>query len=666
MLSSVLMANRGEIACRVVKTARRMGLRTIAVYSEADAGAPHTKLADEAYLIGPPQAAESYLNIDRILEAAQRSRAAAIHPGYGFLSENAEFAEACAKAGFVFIGPPADAIRQMGHKSTAKALMEAAGVPVVPGYHGDDQSEETLGRAADDIGYPLLIKAATGGGGKGMRRVDDPATFANELKAARREAMSAFGDDHVLVEQFVTKPRHIEVQVFADGHGNAVYLFERDCSVQRRHQKVIEEAPAPGMTVETRQTMGEAAVAAAQAIGYEGAGTVEFIVDGSKGLDDASFYFMEMNTRLQVEHPVTEMITGLDLVEWQLRVASGERLPQGQDALSINGHAVEARLYAENPANDFFPQTGTLTRLRFPPDDPHTRVDSGVEEGQEISIFYDPMIAKVVAWDETRDRALTRLETALRETRLAGVNTNLAFLAAVLEHPSFRAADLDTGFIETHQADLIPEQTPASVQILAAAVLAQAAGRGQAPAHPADPHSPWDAASGWRTNLAAKETFDFIDGDLNRRVILSRTPNDLTLEIDGEIRSASYALEANGDLSFELGGARQTVHVVEEGDAVTVLARGHAHRLERAGTASATDDVDQGSGDIVAPLPGRITDVLVAEGDTVTKNQPLMILEAMKMEHTMVAARDGVIDALNVATGDQVAEGALLISIGDA
>ncbi|MDA0339325.1 MAG: acetyl/propionyl/methylcrotonyl-CoA carboxylase subunit alpha [Proteobacteria bacterium] len=665
MFSSLLIANRGEIACRIIRTAKRMGLRTIAVYSDADADAPHTKLADEALHIGPSPAAESYLKIDRIIEAAKRSGAEAIHPGYGFLSENADFADACLATGIIFVGPPADAIRQMGHKSTAKALMVMANVPVVPGYHGEDQSEETLVLAAADVGYPVLIKAAAGGGGKGMRRVDDSEKFTKELKAARREAMSAFGDDHVLIEKFVTKPRHIEVQVFADGHGNAVHLFERDCSVQRRHQKVIEEAPAPGMPDTVRETMGHAAVAAAKAINYQGAGTVEFIVDGSKGLGEAAFYFMEMNTRLQVEHPVTELITGLDLVEWQLRVASGEPLPKAQNELSINGHAVEARLYAENPAKNFFPQTGTLTRLRFPPEGPHVRVDSGVEEGQEIPIFYDPMIAKVVAWDETREQAINRLETALRQTRLAGVNTNLAFLAAVAEHAAFRAGDVDTGFIETHKADLIPEAGLASAEILAAAVLAQVAERGGAPAHTGDPYSPWDCANGWRMNLPGAEPFDFLDGDTARRVILHHGKYGLSLEIEGDVHPASYALEDNGDLSFVLGGTRQIVHVVDEGDAVTVLARGYAHRLERIDPSLSADDMDQAGGDIKAPLPGKITVVMVLQGDAVAKNQPLMTLEAMKMEHTMLATRDGTVTTLNIGPGDQVAEGTLLVSIGD-
>ncbi|HZD25451.1 MAG TPA: acetyl-CoA carboxylase biotin carboxylase subunit, partial [Alphaproteobacteria bacterium] len=431
MFRKILIANRGEIACRVIRTARRLGIATVAVYSEADAGAMHVAMADEAVLLGPAPATESYLRADRIIEAAQRTGAEAVHPGYGFLSENAGFAEACAEAGITFIGPPAMAVRAMGEKAAAKAIMEKAGVPVVPGYHGEDQADDLLQQFAREIGYPVLIKAVAGGGGKGMRRVDDEDSFANALKGARREAKSAFGDDKVLVEKYLLRPRHIEVQVFADSHGEAVHLFERDCSIQRRHQKVVEEAPAPGMTAEMRRAMGEAAVAAAKAIGYVGAGTVEFIADVSHGLSEDRFYFMEMNTRLQVEHPVTEMITGQDLVEWQLRVAAGDPLPLAQDELNIDGHAVEVRVYAENPQKKFFPSTGRLHRLRPPEEGPHLRVDTGVREGDEVTIYYDPMIAKLIVWGRDRDAAVRRLCAALTETRVAGVTTNADLLHAI-------------------------------------------------------------------------------------------------------------------------------------------------------------------------------------------------------------------------------------------
>ncbi|MEN3952364.1 biotin carboxylase N-terminal domain-containing protein [Iodidimonas sp. SYSU 1G8] len=655
MFRSVLVANRGEIALRVMKTARRMGMRSIAVHSEADAGAPHVRFADAAHLIGPPPALESYLKIDRIIEASVRSGAEAIHPGYGFLSENAAFAEACAEAGIVFIGPPADAIRRMGNKSAAKALMDAAGVPVVPGYHGADQDDAVLALAAEHAGYPVLIKAAAGGGGKGMRRVNDPAAFDKELKAARREAMSAFGDDAMLVEKFVARPRHIEIQVFADSHGQAVHLFERECSIQRRHQKVIEEAPAPGMTEELRARMGGAAVAAARAIGYRGAGTVEFIVDGSQGLANADFFFMEMNTRLQVEHPVTEMITGTDLVEWQFRVAAGEALPLSQDRLSINGHAIEARLYAENPAKKFFPQAGPLKRLRFPPESPHLRIDSGVEEGQDISIYYDPMIAKVVAWDTTRAGAARRLETALQQTRLAGIASNLGFLAAIAGNGAFLAGDLHTGFIDEHAADLIPAAAPADREALGAAVLSILSARTQNAA------DPWDERTAWRVNLPPREIFVLQDGDAERRVTVTHAPS-LILEINGDSLLAAFEREANGDLAISLGGVRATVHVFTEGETITVLRKGHAHRLALLQADAAGDDAAAGASDIRAPLPGRVAQVLAEPGKAVAKHAPLVILEAMKMEHVLVAPVAGMVDEVRVTAGDQVAEGAVLVT----
>jgi 3-methylcrotonyl-CoA carboxylase alpha subunit len=655
MFRSVLVANRGEIALRVMRTARRMGLRTVAVYSEADASAPHVRFADEGHLIGPPPALESYLRIDRIIEAAVKSGAEAIHPGYGFLSENAAFAEACAAAGIAFVGPPVEAIRQMGNKSAAKALMQKAGVPVVPGYHGADQSDEVLALAAEHAEYPVLIKAAAGGGGKGMRRVDDPAAFGKELKAARREAMSAFGDDTMLVEKFVSRPRHIEIQVFADGHGNAVYLFERECSIQRRHQKVIEEAPAPGMTQELRARMGEAAVAAAKAIGYRGAGTVEFIVDGSKGLANADFFFMEMNTRLQVEHPVTEMITGTDLVEWQFLMASGETLPLRQDQLAIDGHAIEARLYAENPAKKFFPQAGPLKRLRFPTEGPHLRIDSGALEGQEISIFYDPMIAKMIAWDTTRTGAAQRLQTALEQTRLAGITSNLGFLAAIAGNEAFLKGDLHTGFIDEHAAALIPPTQPADRDVLGAAVLSILAERAKPAA------DPWDERTAWRMNLPPQEIFVLKDGDAERRVMVTHAPS-LTVEIDGESWPAAFEREANGDLAVSLAGKRSTVHVFTEGDAITVLRRGHAHRLELLQADAAGDDAAASASDIRAPLPGRVVQVLAEPGKAVAKHAPLVIVEAMKMEHVLVAPAAGTIDEVRVAAGDQVAEGAVLVT----
>ena len=500
MFSSVLIANRGEIACRVARTARQLELRTIAVYSEADANALHVKLCDEAHLIGPPPPRESYLNIERIIEAARRGRAQCVHPGYGFLSENAEFAEACAKAGLVFVGPPPDAIRAMGLKDRAKALMEKAGVPVVPGYHGDQQDPKLLKRKAYEIGYPVLIKAAAGGGGKGMRRVDKHADFDEALESAKREAASAFGDERMLVEKYVTTPRHIEIQIFADRHGHAIHLNERDCSLQRRHQKVIEEAPAPGMTPQLRETMGAAAVAAAKAVGYAGAGTVEFIADGSGPLRADGFWFMEMNTRLQVEHPVTESITGLDLVELQFRVAAGEKLPLAQQDVKLRGHAVEARLYAEDPERGFLPSTGTLFALEFP-EDGSVRVDTGVDTGDEVSPFYDPMIAKVIAHAPARDGALDKLAAALERIVVAGPRTNLNFLAALCRAPDFRKGAFDTGFIERNLTALgaVPRDFDRAAAALGALrLLERDASRLAARRDPESPASPWDVSDGFQ------------------------------------------------------------------------------------------------------------------------------------------------------------------------
>ncbi|MDH4175883.1 MAG: acetyl-CoA carboxylase biotin carboxylase subunit, partial [Betaproteobacteria bacterium] len=510
MFSRILIANRGEIACRVAATARRLGIGVVAVYSEADAGARHVKLADEAFLLGPAPATESYLRGERVIEAALKCGAQAIHPGYGFLSENEGFARACAQAGLVFIGPPPEAIAAMGDKSAAKRLMEKAKVPLVPGYHGEKQEPAFLAKEAEKIGYPALIKASAGGGGKGMRIVTKAAEFQGALEGAQREAKAAFGDARVLIERYLERPRHIEVQVFGDAKGGCVYLFERDCSVQRRHQKVLEEAPAPGMSAARRKEMGEAAVAAARAVGYVGAGTVEFIAE-----QDGKFYFMEMNTRLQVEHPVTEMITGLDLVEWQLRVAAGEPLPLAQDRLSIKGHAIEARLYAEDPARGFLPQTGHLAHLRFPEATQAVRIDTGVESGATITPHYDPMIAKLIAWGEDRPAALARLGAALAAVEVAGVQTNVAFLERVVRSRAFSSGDLDTGLIERSRAELFPPAQAASHELLAAAAMAElleeadeararAAGSG-------DPYSPWDSVDGWRLNQGSHHRFVFAE-----------------------------------------------------------------------------------------------------------------------------------------------------------
>ncbi len=662
MFRKILIANRGEIACRVIRSAHRMGAAAVAVYSEADANAMHVAMADEAVLLGPPPVQESYLLIDKIIEAARRTGAEAIHPGYGFLAENAAFAEACAAADITFIGPPASAIRAMGEKAAAKALMQKANVPVVPGYHGDDQDDDVLAGAAEEIGYPVLIKAVLGGGGKGMRQVNDPGRFANALKGARREGLSSFGDDKVLVEKYLERPRHIEIQVFADQHGNVVHLFERDCSVQRRHQKVLEEAPAPGMTPEMRRTMGDAAVAAAAAIDYVGAGTVEFIADVSHGLSEDAFFFMEMNTRLQVEHPVTEMITGQDLVEWQLRVAAGEKLPLSQDELVIDGHAVEARIYSENPQKKFLPATGTLHRLRPPAESAHLRVDTGVREGDEVSMFYDPMIAKLIVWDRDRPAALRRLHDALVRYEIAGVITNVNFLAAVAAHPAFAAGDLETGFIDKHRDDLIPAPGAVPDQALALACLDMLLAR-QGHAAPADPHSPWSRVDGWRLNDQGHDELSFLDDEGGDITVAVHYPaaGGYRLALPGGDMLANGEIDDGGTLWADLDGLRVRAAVVHDGDRVTILSGGRSHRIERVDKMALHDvDLEEG-GKVTAPLPGKIVQVQVGLGDSVKKGEALLILEAMKMEHTITAPRDAVIAGIPFGPGEQVEEGVELI-----
>ncbi len=654
MFRSVLVANRGEIACRVMATARRLGLRTIAVYSEADRDALHVRTADEAWPVGPAPARDSYLSIPAIVTAIRASGAEAVHPGYGFLSENAGFAEAVAAAGATFIGPPPQAIRAMGSKSAAKALMEAAGVPVVPGYHGDGQGLPVLTEAAGRIGYPVLIKASAGGGGRGMRVVERPEELAAAVEGAAREAASAFGDGRLLVEKYLTRPRHIEVQVFADGHGNALHLFERDCSIQRRHQKVIEEAPAPGMTPERRRAMGDAAVAAARAIGYQGAGTVEFIAEGGH------FWFMEMNTRLQVEHPVTEMITGLDLVEWQLRVAAGEPLPLAQDELAIGGHAIEARLYAEDPAQDFRPATGRLSHLRLPAAEGGVRVDSGVAAGDAVSIHYDPMIAKIIAHGRDRGEAARRLAAALDATEVAGVVTNRDFLTRILRHPAFAAAALDTGFIARHRADLLPDPAPAPTAILAAAALSILQAEDGAAA--LDP-SPWAMRDGWRVGERQRRRLLFRDGAATATVDIAYAAVGWRLEIAGQAFEARAGRAPDGRLTVELDGHRFAVAVVRSGDQLHLFRAGATHRLALVDPLEPAAAAEAGAGHLTAPMPGRIARVLVAEGDRVVRGQPLLVLEAMKMEHTITAPAAGTVARLRYAEGDLVDEGADLIDI---
>jgi 3-methylcrotonyl-CoA carboxylase alpha subunit len=658
MFKKILIANRGEIACRVAATARRMGIQTVAVYSEADANAQHVKACDEAILIGGPAPRDSYLQWERILAAAKQSGAQAVHPGYGFLSENEAFAQACADNGLVFIGPPPSAIQAMGLKAESKRLMEAAKVPLVPGYHGADQNPELLKSEASAIGYPVLIKASAGGGGKGMRAVYSADEFDAALASCKREAINSFGDDAVLIERYVQRPRHIEIQVFGDTFGDCVYLFERDCSVQRRHQKVLEEAPAPGMTKERRAQMGEAAVAAAKAVGYVGAGTVEFIAE-----QDGRFYFMEMNTRLQVEHPVTEAITGQDLVEWQLRVAAGEPLPLQQSELRMHGHAIEARICAENPDGGFLPATGTLDVARWPEhvafQRGNVRIDAGVREGDTISPFYDSMIAKLIVWGEDRAQALARLDAALRDTHIVGLQTNVAFLRRCAATASFANADLDTGLIERERAVLF-DQPGLPLQIAAAGVVAHTLAVESA----TQGSDPWSARDGWRIFGASARRFDLALGDTHHEVLLSRHHRGgMTLTVEG--KAVDFAVQSSDAETHELflGAERVRVKTYAQGERVAVFgANGSAVLTEVDVIAHAGDAPGEG-GRLTAPMPGKLIAFLAKAGDTVTKGQPLAVMEAMKMEHTISAPRDGKVAELLFAVGDQVSDGAELLKL---
>jgi len=648
MFKSVLIANRGEIACRIARTAKRLGLRTIAVYSEADSAALHVRLADEAHGIGPAPAADSYLRIEALIAAARTAHADCLHPGYGFLSENANFAQACRDAGIVFIGPSPQAIRALGLKDRAKALMEKAGVPVVPGYHGELQEPKFLKEKAYEIGYPVLIKAVAGGGGKGMRRVNRHADFEAALEGARREAKAAFGDEHVLIEKYVNAPRHIEMQVFADRHGNAIHLNERDCSLQRRHQKVIEEAPAPGMSASLRARMGEAAVAAAKAVAYEGAGTVEFIADGSGGLKATAFWFMEMNTRLQVEHPVTEAVTGLDLVEWQFRIAANEKLPLTQQQVPLQGHAVEARLYAEDPERGFLPSTGRLFALQFPQAE-GLRIDTGVEAGSEVTPFYDPMIAKLIAHGKSRAEALDRLASALDKAIVVGPRSNAGFLAALCRAPAFRQGDFDTDFIDRHLAELgaVPQGLDRAAAALGAKKLVdrESARIGSAIARePDEPASPWDSGDGFQLAGVRQLALPILaDGEsLVARIVYGAA--GATVSIDGTAPASEATIVAAGDAVYVLRHGRQT----------RVALRDLA--LDEAGD-------QEHSGLVRAPMHGKVLALLVEQGARVTRGQRLAIIEAMKMEHTLVAPIDGTVAEIAVTADAQVAEGAKVMAI---
>ncbi len=669
MFSKILIANRGEIACRIIKTAKQMGILTVAVYSDADKDALHVHMADEAVYIGPSPSRESYLLGDKVIAAAVKTGAQAIHPGYGFLSENAGFCRNCAAENITFIGPPVGAIEAMGSKSAAKNIMEKANVPLVPGYHGDDQSRDIIKKAADEMGYPVLLKATAGGGGKGMRQVWSEEEFDEGLAAAKRESMSSFGDDTMLVEKYLTQPRHVEIQVFCDNHNNAVYLFERDCSVQRRHQKVIEEAPAFSMSKELRAQMGESAIKSAQAIGYQGAGTVEFLLD-----IDGSFYFMEMNTRLQVEHPVTEMISGQDLVEWQLRVAAGELLPKTQEQLVLNGHAFEARIYAEDPNHDFLPATGKLTLLKTPIESEHVRIDTGVRQGDEVSVYYDPMIAKLIVWDENREKALQRLAKALSEYRINGVTTNIDFLYNLATSAPFKAADIDTGFIEKNH-DLIfhNDEKPLVNELPIAAlylILSKENKAKKQAKQSNDPHSPWYNANAWRLNEANLHTIVLAHND---------TEYSVTVEQKRQGNDAYYSIYVNGE-KFDCQGEILTTPLNDD----TIVATVNGHRSQTTfnhfennislyrtnGVFNFThilpdcgqSDDDDNHGGLVAPMNGTMVSVLVEAGEQVNKGQALVIIEAMKMEHTIKAPSDGTIDEIFFHKGDMVDGGAELLA----
>lgn len=658
MFTKILVANRGEIACRVMRTARNLGIGTVAVYSDADAQALHVQTADEAVQIGGSSPTESYLNMQRVIEAAQKTGAQAIHPGYGFLSENETFCELCALNDIVFIGPPAGAIKAMGSKSAAKQIMETAGVPLLPGYHGNDQDPAQLKSAADKIGYPVLLKAVSGGGGKGMRQVADAAEFDEALAGAKREAQSSFGDDAMLVEKYLQQPRHVEVQIFFDTMGNGVYLFERDCSIQRRHQKIIEEAPAPNMPEGVREQMGEAALLAAKAVNYAGAGTVEFLLEAN-----GNFYFMEMNTRLQVEHPVTEMITGQDLVEWQLKVAAGEPLPLNQGDLSITGHAFEARIYAEDPANEFLPAAGTLNWLQQPIESAHIRIDTGVLQGDEVGVFYDPMIAKLIVWDKDRTRALHRLGQALAAYRIVGVTTNIEFLRRLSGNLAFANEELSTEFISNNADQLFsPVNLPLQTLVPLACLYLILKERADYPA--ANTGSPWEAMDHWRANAPRTHTRSVMLGESPYTVMVKENEGEFVMSFDdscGEkATSVSGTLNGN-ELVATIGGHRQNAVVLTQESGGTLFTSEVSCQFE-AITPDLGEDhtLDDGSG-FKAPMNGTIVDILINAGDAVSKGDALVIMEAMKMEHTIKATADGTVTEIYYSKGDLVDGGVDLL-----
>lgn len=659
MFNKILIANRGEIACRIIRTAHRLGIHCVAVYSEIDANALHVQLADEAFCIGPAPSAESYLCVEAIIKAALASGAEAIHPGYGFLSENAEFAEACAKAGICFIGPPPAAMRAMGSKSAAKRIMEKAKIPLVPGYHGAAQDLNTLQAAVKKINYPVLLKAAAGGGGKGMRIVRQADELANALAAAQREALASFGDATVLLEKYLTKPRHVEIQVFADKHDNFVYLFERDCSIQRRHQKIIEEAPAPKMTEKLREKMGKAAVNAARAIGYVGAGTVEFLLD-----EDGTFYFMEMNTRLQVEHPVTEMITGQDFVEWQFKVAIGEPLPLQQKELKIKGHAFEVRLYAEDPQNDFLPSVGTIQYLKTPVENTHVRLDSGIVQGDYVSHYYDPMLAKLIVWDQDRETALRQLQMALAQCQIVGIHSNLDLLAAIAAHPAFAAAEIDTGFIARHENELfrLPEVTP---EILALASLYLLHTQSQKNiGENEDIYSPWNATDNWRLNLQGAQKFNFYANDADIAVVIQHEVDHFILKtVEKNIVVKDFSANEM-EVAATIDEQHLQAHIVAVDKKLFLLAAGQRYQITVIDAGQVDHNFHQAEvrAHLTAPMPSKVVAVLVKAGEQVKRGAGLIVVEAMKMEHTIHAPADGIVKEWYFQVGDLVEEGAELLA----
>jgi 3-methylcrotonyl-CoA carboxylase alpha subunit len=670
-ISKILIANRGEIACRIIRTAQKMGIKCVAVYSDADQFSQHVLLADEAWHIGASSAKDSYLKADKILQVAKDSNANAIHPGYGFLSENAGFAAACEENNIIFIGPPKEAIIAMGSKSEAKNIMTKANVPLVNGYHGDDQTESLLHKEADKISYPVLIKATAGGGGKGMRVVENSESFLDHLKSCKREALSSFGDEKVLVEKYLTKPRHVEIQVFADSQGNAIHLFERDCSVQRRHQKIIEEAPAPGLSNDIREKMGQVAIMAAKAINYEGAGTVEFLYD-----EDDSFYFMEMNTRLQVEHPVTEKITGLDLVEWQILVANGLPLPKQQNELTINGHAFEARIYAEDPANDFLPATGKINYIGLPQTSEHVRVDSGIVSGDSVSIYYDPMIAKLIVWDKDRASALARLRSALSEFHVAGLTTNIEFLQQLASNDAFNAADLDTHFLQKQGDRLTTSIQNVPTNLIAAAALQVMLEQSEHHTNNAekDCYSPWNETSGWRLNEDNHHIIEFQTTEQSYQVVAHfREPNNsinqpnknvnhqpFMFEIDNQEYLVSGHLTKN-EIHINFNGHQFVVASAKNAQLITLFQNSVCYELSIKDN-SQNDLVDEEQANLTAPMPGTIIDVLVSQGDVVEEGQALIVMEAMKMEHTIKAHKKSTVSEVLYQVGDLVDDGAELIS----